>query len=375
MGDLEEIAVTGARRPAAASSTDYVAEYKIPSRVSLLADREPRLYPIAEDGFDVDLVARVVPAPSRAAHLEAVFKYQEQLPIEAGQLQLYRDGDYVGAADIPAFLPGVPGDANQIFLLPGRQPIRLVLRHRPRGRRTPPVFLGFSRGVQPGPGAYSTHLFLRLRPVAGQSSATRCRPRASSRTHLHEYIPICHAHGSTARPNNRQLSMRASPESCHACFPEFSQRDFLPAEAIHRVAPLACRHVRSCPADSYWSDTSTGEFHAAESATKNMAGCCDQSSAGAPALPEGPCSGHSHGRFGFFGRSMNTRAWTFCCRPCSFWRRQRRRCPPAPHVILPFRTANSRCRGLGFLTLKQIRSSLSPARLKQADIGNSFTHP
>ena len=106
VGDLEEIAVTGARRPAAASSTDYVAEYKIPSRVSLLADREPRLYPIAEDGFDVDLVARVVPSASRAAHLEAVFKYQEQLPIEAGQLQLYRDGDYVGAADIPAFLPG-----------------------------------------------------------------------------------------------------------------------------------------------------------------------------------------------------------------------------------------------------------------------------
>ena len=48
----------------------------------------------------------MVPSASRAAHLEAVFKYQEQLPIEAGQLQLYRDGDYVGAADIPAFLPG-----------------------------------------------------------------------------------------------------------------------------------------------------------------------------------------------------------------------------------------------------------------------------
>jgi uncharacterized protein (TIGR02231 family) len=104
--DLMEIAVTGARRSAVASSTDYVAEYKIPSRVSLIADREPRLYPIAEDAFDVDLVARVVPSASRAAHLEAVFKYQQQLPIEAGQLELYRDGDYVGEADIPAFLPG-----------------------------------------------------------------------------------------------------------------------------------------------------------------------------------------------------------------------------------------------------------------------------
>jgi uncharacterized protein (TIGR02231 family) len=105
-GDLQEVIVTGGRRHAAASSTDYVAEYKIPSRVSLMADREPRLYPIAEDGFDVDLVARVVPSASHAAHLEAVFHYQEQLPIEAGQLELYRDGAYVGEADIQAFLPG-----------------------------------------------------------------------------------------------------------------------------------------------------------------------------------------------------------------------------------------------------------------------------
>jgi uncharacterized protein (TIGR02231 family) len=102
---MQEIAVTAGRRPTVAS-TDYVADYKIPSRVVLLADREPRLYPIGEDAFDADLVARVVPSASHAAHLEAVFKYQEQLPIEAGQLELYRDGAFVGAAEINAFLPG-----------------------------------------------------------------------------------------------------------------------------------------------------------------------------------------------------------------------------------------------------------------------------
>jgi uncharacterized protein (TIGR02231 family) len=104
--NLQEVSVTGARRHAAASSTDYVAEYKIPSRVSLNADREPRLYPIAEDEFDVDLVARIVPSASHVAHLESVFKYQAQVPIEEGQLELYRDGAYVGAAETPAFLPG-----------------------------------------------------------------------------------------------------------------------------------------------------------------------------------------------------------------------------------------------------------------------------
>jgi uncharacterized protein (TIGR02231 family) len=104
--DLREVIVTGGRRQATASSTDYIAEYKIPSRVSLSADREPRLYPIAEDEFDVDLVVRIVPSASHVAHLESVFKYQSQLPIEAGQLELYRDGAYVGAAETQAFLPG-----------------------------------------------------------------------------------------------------------------------------------------------------------------------------------------------------------------------------------------------------------------------------
>jgi uncharacterized protein (TIGR02231 family) len=105
-GILQETTVTGVRRNAQAAATDYVAEYRVPSRVSVLADRQGHLFPIGQNGFDVDLVARVVPSFGAAAHLEAVFKYSEALPIEAGQLELYRDGAYVGAADTPAFLPG-----------------------------------------------------------------------------------------------------------------------------------------------------------------------------------------------------------------------------------------------------------------------------
>ncbi|MEJ0008887.1 MAG: mucoidy inhibitor MuiA family protein [Steroidobacteraceae bacterium] len=104
---LQEVVVTGARRRSAeVASTDYVADYHVPSRVSLPADRQARLYPIGENAFEVDLVARVVPSVGHDAHLEALFKYSEALPIEAGQLELYRDGAYVGEADTPAFLPG-----------------------------------------------------------------------------------------------------------------------------------------------------------------------------------------------------------------------------------------------------------------------------
>jgi len=90
---LEDVIVTGQRRQnATTTSTDYIADYRVPSRVSLLADRQPRVFPIGENAFDVDLVVRVVPSVDHAGHLEAVFKYSDSLPIEAGQLQLYRDG-------------------------------------------------------------------------------------------------------------------------------------------------------------------------------------------------------------------------------------------------------------------------------------------
>lgn len=99
--------VTARRRTrATVSATGYVTEYRIPARVTLLADRQPRVFPIADEGFSVDLLARVVPSVSRAAHLEARFKYERDTPIEAGTMQLYRDGAFVGEAQTGAFLPG-----------------------------------------------------------------------------------------------------------------------------------------------------------------------------------------------------------------------------------------------------------------------------
>ena len=105
---LDEVVVTGSRRRnAQVAATDYVADYQVPARVSVLADRQARLFPIGENAFEVDLVARVLPSAGHQAHLEALFKYAEALPIEAGQLELYRDGAYVGeGVDTPAFLPG-----------------------------------------------------------------------------------------------------------------------------------------------------------------------------------------------------------------------------------------------------------------------------
>jgi uncharacterized protein (TIGR02231 family) len=103
---LGEIVVTGARRTVSIAATEYAAEYAIPGHVSLHADRESHLYAIGEDEFAVDLVARAVPSVSRSAFLEATFKFEREVPWGAGELQLYRDGAFVGAANTPGLLPG-----------------------------------------------------------------------------------------------------------------------------------------------------------------------------------------------------------------------------------------------------------------------------
>jgi uncharacterized protein (TIGR02231 family) len=101
---LEAIVVTGMRRTA----TEYAVEYTVPGRVDVAADGEPRIYPVASDEFEVDLLARAVPAQERAAFLEARFTFTQDVPFDAADMQLYRDGALVGKATTPTFQPGAP---------------------------------------------------------------------------------------------------------------------------------------------------------------------------------------------------------------------------------------------------------------------------
>lgn len=126
-GELDEVVVTGMRRgparvadkaaeasaPAVAPrmnaevfSTDFVADYRIAGRVSVAADRQARLYPIGDDRMNVDLVARANLAADRIAYLETTFTYKADVPIDAGDVQLFRDDAFVGMASLPMVLPG-----------------------------------------------------------------------------------------------------------------------------------------------------------------------------------------------------------------------------------------------------------------------------
>jgi uncharacterized protein (TIGR02231 family) len=126
---LEEVIVTGMRRggsrrytpvrssapsapgkPPVSSAevfaTDFVADYRIPGRVSVVSDREARLYPIGDDDLNVELVARVNMAVAPTAYLEAKLSYQGEVPIDSGKVQLYRDDAFIGVAGLPLVLPG-----------------------------------------------------------------------------------------------------------------------------------------------------------------------------------------------------------------------------------------------------------------------------
>ncbi len=87
-------------------ASDFVADYRIPGRVNVTADRQPRVYPIGDDELDVELVARANLAADRAAYLEAKLTYKNDLPIDAGDVQLYRDDAFVGLGELPLVLPG-----------------------------------------------------------------------------------------------------------------------------------------------------------------------------------------------------------------------------------------------------------------------------
>lgn len=129
-GALEEVVVTGGRRAgygynrqssapavndkaqsavmsvAEVFNTDFIADYHLPGRVSVAADRQPRLYPIGDERMNVELVARANLAADRVAYLEAKFTYQSDVPIDAGAVQLFRDDAFVGMGALPMVLPG-----------------------------------------------------------------------------------------------------------------------------------------------------------------------------------------------------------------------------------------------------------------------------
>ena len=103
---LEEVTVSGSFVAAERQGTDYVLAYEIPDPVTVRADGQRSVLPVDELAFEVDLVARAVPAIRPRAYLEARFVYDNDFPVQAGPTEFYRDGSYVGRSQLPLLLSG-----------------------------------------------------------------------------------------------------------------------------------------------------------------------------------------------------------------------------------------------------------------------------
>ena len=78
------------------SATQYLVSFDIPGTVTVAADSQPEILPIDQRQLSVDLVTRAYPENDRTAYLEARFTLDETEPLQAGAMQLYRDGVYIG---------------------------------------------------------------------------------------------------------------------------------------------------------------------------------------------------------------------------------------------------------------------------------------
>lgn len=106
--EIEEIVVTGSRirnSQADIISSQYLLEFQIPGTVNVKSDGQEKILPIDVKQFDVDLVARTFPELDANAYLEARFTLEDSSPIGQGQLQMYRDGAYVGEGSLSSILP------------------------------------------------------------------------------------------------------------------------------------------------------------------------------------------------------------------------------------------------------------------------------
>jgi uncharacterized protein (TIGR02231 family) len=73
--------------------------------VTIGSGGEQQIFPIDERGIDTELVVRVMPEQDRAAYLEARFTLDDDVPVQPGAMQFYRDGSYIGSQTIAGFLP------------------------------------------------------------------------------------------------------------------------------------------------------------------------------------------------------------------------------------------------------------------------------
>lgn len=121
---LEEAVVTTYKRSSSeVTGTAFQVDYRVPGAVSVLSGNEQQVFTIDERGLEVELIAISRPLQDANAYLEARFTLEEEFPIQAGSMQFYRDGSFIGTRWISGFLPNE--ETRMSFGLDSRIKIRV----------------------------------------------------------------------------------------------------------------------------------------------------------------------------------------------------------------------------------------------------------
>lgn len=93
-------------RVAAVISTDFSAEYKVPGRISVTRDGAQKNVKLASREYAPDLLVKAAPALETRAYLSARLANAEEAPLLAGEVNIFRDGVFVGKSRLAQTAPG-----------------------------------------------------------------------------------------------------------------------------------------------------------------------------------------------------------------------------------------------------------------------------
>lgn len=104
--DIEEIIVAGSRVGSTVEATEFSARYRIPGRVSVESIYEEDSFFIGEKALETALAVRAIPAEESVAYLYGTAKYDDEAPLPAGEMAVYRDGAFTGTGYLDILRPG-----------------------------------------------------------------------------------------------------------------------------------------------------------------------------------------------------------------------------------------------------------------------------
>ena len=125
---------------AALETNGFQASYRIPGKLTVPRDGSEKSFAIQSREMQPELLVKSAPALDPTAYLEAAFTNSEEAPLLGGDVNLIRDGAYIGRGRLAFTAPG-----DKVSLGFGADDRVKVTRVPVRRRETEPSLLGSTK--------------------------------------------------------------------------------------------------------------------------------------------------------------------------------------------------------------------------------------